>query len=265
MPIFFSLLLFLCACKRSHDQKIRGEYLFRNHNEYFFQLASPQKRDAPTYPWELNQIAGVPHITKDFFRCRGSRQNPVKIQQKEGSAARTLRDCTGGHGLPLKGGREFIYPALIDLLNYLQEKTGKKVIITTGYRCPEHNTYCDPSPKNWNSKHQIGAEVDFYVESFETQPEQILAFLQQYYKEKPPFANDPTFTRFTRYEKSGLNVATPPWMNKEILVKLYLPEEGRDQDNQHTYPYLGIQLRWDRNSLQPITFDSRQAQNYLRH
>ena len=32
------------------------------------------------------------------------------------------------------------------------------------------------------------------------------------------------------------NVLIPPWYNKEILIKLFKKNEGRDLDNRHPYP-----------------------------
>jgi len=270
MPIFFYLLIFLTGChssSSSSDARLRklnlkGEYVYRLSDEHFFKWTPPAKRTLPTYSWEIKEVRGMPLITKEFFRCKGSRSNPVVTLEKE--EILYLRDCSGSHSLPLKEGKEYIYPALISLLNFIQEKAGKKVLITTGHRCLQHNSYCDPSPKNWSSKHLIGAEVDFYVEGLEEQPDQIVQLLQNYYLEKEPFAHDPTFENFQRYEKEGLNVSTPPWYNKEIFIKLYLPDEGRDRDNGHPHPYIGIQLRYDRDLKQPVTFDPKQAQNYLR-
>ncbi len=109
----------------------------------------------------------------------------------------------------------------------------------------------------------IGAEVDFYIEGLENQPLPLIPLIQQYYAET--FPDNKEYTLFERYEKEGLNVSTPPWYNKELFIKLYLEHEGRDCDNTHPYPYLGIQVRTDRDSNAKVTFDPKQAQNYLRH
>ena len=206
-------------------------------------------------------MGGFPRITKEFFRCKGNPLNPVVVQERGEKEPLYYRDCRGGrrHGLPLKEGHEFVYPCLIDLLNYVQEKTGKRVVITTGHRCPMHNTYCDYTPYSWGSKHMLGAEVDFYVEGIEENPEEIIELLKAYYKE------DNEYEAFMRYEREGLNISTPPWYNKEIFIKLYLPDEGRDYDNQHPYPYIGMQLRYDREEKKRVVFTQAQAQNYLRH
>jgi hypothetical protein len=246
---YWSLLLIsflLVSC----DQKDHsGSYLFRRSEEASLLPPPPEPQGRAPYPWEEGSVGGFPRITKDFFRCKGNRLNPPN---------NSFRDCQGdAHGLPLKGGKEHIFPCLLEILNYIQEKTQKRVIITSGHRCPQHNTYCDPT--STSSKHLIGAEVDFYVEGMEKEPEEVLKLIWQYYKGQKEYES------FQRYERVGLNVSTPPWFNKEIFIKLYKENEGRNVDNQHSYPYLGLQVRYDRESKKSVVFDPKQAQNYLRH
>lgn len=264
--LFLALFLTGCCSKESRacKQNLKGECIYRLHNEYFFKPPVPHTLSREKYPWEERYIGHMPRITKEFFRCKGDPLNPVILQEKEGKETVKYFDCQGGrtHGLPLQDGKEFVYPCLIEILNYIQQKTGKKVAITCGHRCPKHNLYVDPSPSNWGSKHMIGAEVDFYVEGMEEDPQAIVTLIQNYYKEKGPCTKE--FIQFQRYEKEGLNVSTAPWFNKEIFIKLYLPHEGRNVDNQHTHAYLGIQVRYDRATDMKVTFDQKQAQNYLR-
>lgn len=212
------------------------------------------------YPWEK------PHLTKEFFRCKGNSLSPVITDKKAEKEPEHYHDCQGGekHSLPLRNGQEFIYPCLIDILNYIQEKSQKKVVITCGHRCPQHNSYSDPTPANWGSKHMIGAEVDFYVESKEEKPEEIIALIQQFYRETEPYKNETDYQKFSRYHRENLNISTPPWYNKEIFIKLYLKGEGRDRDNQHPFPYICLQVRYDRDKDAPVLFDKKQAQNFLR-
>ncbi|MFZ0565886.1 MAG: hypothetical protein WAM28_06860 [Chlamydiales bacterium] len=262
--ILILLLAITSGCK-NNSKKIRGEYIFRNHNEHLFAIPSADRKFREKYPWEDKYIAGLPRITKEFFRCKGSPHNPIVERTREGKRSLYYRDCQGGggHGLPLKDGKEFIYPCLIDLLNYIQEKTEKQAMITTGHRCPQHNAYADPSPYNWGSKHMLGAEVDFYVKEMEEEPETIVELIKAYYQER--YLEDSAYRTFLRYEKGKLNVSTLPWYNKEIFIKIYLPEEGRDFDNQHPFPYLGVQVRYDSELKKRVVFDQEVAQNYLRH
>ena len=48
------------------------------------------------------------------------------------------------------------------------------------------------------------------------------------------------------------HLAIEPWQNKEILIKLYQKDEGRDLDNRHPHPYISIQVRYDRDRGEPV-------------
>ena len=264
--LFLALALVSCSSEehRLRKQNLKGEYVYRLHDEYFFKPPPPLPQTRADYPWEGKCVRGLPRITKEFFRCKGNPLNPMLVQANVGKEPIKYFDCQGGrkHGLPIREGQEFVYPCLIELLNYLQEHTGKRVVITCGHCCPKHSAYTNHSPYNWGSKHMISAEVDFYVEGMENQPHALIPLIQQYYTHN--FPDNKEYTQFARYEKEDLNISTPPWYNKELFIKLYLEHEGRDCDNQHPYPYLGIQVRFDRDSNSKVTFDPKQAQNYLR-
>lgn len=230
----------------SSSQPLKGEYIFRRHDEALVQIEPmvPLKRLA--YPWEEDRGGHYPKITKDFFRCQGSSLNPVHFVQKENEAVRYY-DCGGlqKHSLPLRDQKEFIYPILIDLLNYIQTQTGKRVVITCGHCCPDHNAYLDPSPANQASKHMLGAEVDFYVQGMEQQPEKVIDLLFAYYHEQPKYKGLIEFEEFKRYDKEDAKSGVPSWFNKEIFIKLFKKHQGRDFDNRHPYPYICIQVRHD--------------------
>lgn len=95
----------------------------------------------------------------------------------------------------------------------------------------------------------IGAEVSFYVEGFENDPLAIVQILKDYYKDSD------SFKRF----EGKTNVATQPWSNKEIFIKLFQSSEGRNGDNQHSYPYISIQVRYDRDLKEPVAYNWAQA------
>jgi hypothetical protein len=243
--------------ERSEREKIRkrnrvGETIYRNHNERFFVIETPKHIQRALYPWESE--SNLPRITKDFFRCKGNSIHDPIANQGE-----TILDCDGGnrHGLPIIQGQEGVYPILISQLNYIQKKTGKRVIITSGHRCPSHNTYVDPSPENRTSKHQIGAEVDFYVQGMEDRPEEIVALLMHYYQETPGYQKE--YQVFTRYDKSDARVAIQPWMNKEVYIKLHQKDEGRNLDNRHPHPYITIQVRYDTQKNERVVYDWQKA------
>lgn len=260
--LYLLLEIFFTGCSNSSSSAPpnppKGEYLFRYHDELLVQVEPmvPLKRVA--YPWEENWQCSYPKITKDFFRCQGSSLNPVYLVQKEKEIVR-FYDCGGAqkHSLPLRDQKEFIYPILIDLLNYIQTKTGKRVAVTCGHCCPDHNAYLDPSPANQSSKHMLGAEVDFYVQGMEEQPDNIVNLILAYYREQAKYKGLKEFEEFQRYEKENKNSRTPPWYNKEIFIKLFKKNEGRDFDNRHPYSYICIQVRydWDRNEKITYSWD----------
>jgi Peptidase M15 len=217
-----------------------GEPITRLANTKEYRLEPPEKSPPPAYPWVKNSLSPV---TKYYFRCKGCSANPPHTYEGE-----TIKDCGGfhKHSLPIKDKKEFIYPILITLLNHIQTATGHKVIVTSGHRCPKHNTYLDPTTNNQTSKHLIGAEVDFYVEGMENNPQAIVEIIQDYYK-------GTEFASFKRFE-GKTNVSNPPWSNKEIFIKLFKSDEGRNCDNTHPHPYLSIQVRYDMELKEPVTY-----------
>lgn len=226
----------------------------RQKGEQFFVLPKIEAQSPPCYPWSSKYVGPHLRITKEFFRCRGNGLNPP-IQIHSNKELIYHFDCRGieQHSLPVKNGQEFIYPILIDLLNYIQKMTKDKVIITCGHRCPAHNLYADSSKIARSSKHLIGGEVDFYVIGYEQNPMAIVNLLQQYYQ-------DP-FMRATRFS----NAITPSWYNKEIAITLYHRFEGRDLDNHHPYPYISIQVLYDKQQKRSVFFNSHQAHHmYLK-
>lgn len=247
--------------ERSEREKLRrrnatGEYVYRSSDDYFYPIGVPAHTPRTPYPWESE--ANLPRITKEFFRCKGS---PVNPPRPEGT------DCEGStrHGLPIFRGKEGVYPILLDLLNYLQKKTGKRVIVTCGHRCPSHNTYADPTKENRTSKHQIGAEVDFYVQGMEDRPNEVIGLIMQYYQETPLHSKDKEYLEFKRYEKADAGTSIQPWFNKEIFIKLYQKDEGRDVDNRHPHPYISLQVRYDRDSKERVQYDWKRANQGYAH
>ncbi len=269
--LFLLLILMGCSSKspppNSQSKSVKGEYISRLHNDTQFQVDPmlPVKKTA--YPWDDGSRGSSSKITKDFFRCKGSILNPVHIVTKEKETARYY-DCGGSqkHSLPLRDNKEFAYQIMIDLLNYIQDVTGKRVVITCGHCCPDHNLYLDPSSSNQTSKHLMGAEVDFYVQGMEQQPEKVIDLIFAYYTQMPKYKGLKDY-QFIRYEKDDkINVTTKPWYNKEIFVKLYKKNEGRDLDNRHPYPYISLQVRYDDELKEKVNFSWKQAyENYHRY
>ncbi len=268
------ILTLLSSCsglEHSEQEKVKErnahkEVIYRNHNDKNYALDIPVKRVREAYPWEASQGAQFPRITKEFFRCKGSSSHPPMI--KDVASHETLYDCGGilKHSLPVRGGKEFIYPILLDILNYLQMKTSHKVVITCGHRCPTHNTYSDASISNQASKHMLGAEVDFFIEGMEKFPEKIVDMIIGYFQEIEPYKGKKEYEKFLRLESHLTNVIIPPWYNKEILIKVYQKNEGRDFDNKHSYPYLCLQVRFDREKQEKVIYSWDKAfKGFLRY
>jgi hypothetical protein len=272
--VFNYFLFFLASCsgmEQSEQEKLRrlnarGEFIHRTHDECHYPLQTPERYVRERYPWEMAYIGKHARITKEYLRCKGSSVNPPHIDHKDPSRPANYFDCGGfqKHSLPLRDDKEFVYPILIDLLNYCQAKAGCKVVITCGHRCPVHNVYADNSSYNQNSKHMIGAEVDFYLQGMEHRPEEVIKILMHYYQEMSIYKEEKQYQEFLRLDKGALNVSTPPWYNKEILIKLYLKNEGRDFDNRHPYPYISIQVRFDRELNEKVTCSWPKAFNGYR-
>jgi len=258
-----ALILFGCSgIERSEEDKVRrrnckGEYIHRKHDESFCQIAFPASAPRSAYPWEGH----LPGISKEFFRCKGSSANPPIVDRSDPSNPAPRTDCEGSsrHGLPILRAQQGVYPILLDLLNHVQQLTGKRVIITSGHRCPAHNTYVDPSKGNGFSKHQIGAEVDFYVQDMEKRPMEVIQIVMDYYKTHPQYKGQKEFEEFLRYDKPDVKLTTKPWLNKEIFIKYHSPSEGRNGDNRHSYPYISLQVRYDRDAKERVVYDWKRA------
>lgn len=249
-----------------HQRYQQSEYIYRVDSDRFCSIPPAVAQVPELYPWENGLVGNCLKITKDFFRCRGSQLNPVHIVQEKGESVRYY-DCGGSekHSLQLRDQKEFVYPILIDLLNYIQVKTGKRVVITSGHRCPDHNTYVDASEGNRFSKHMVGAEVSFYVQSLEENPDRIIKVIQEYYQEVPKYQGKKEYA-FQRYQKGDTDVSTQPWYNKEIFIKLYKRKEGRNFDNRHPYPYLSLQVRYDYDKQEKVIYTwDKGNHNYLRY
>ncbi len=244
---------------RKANEKKETIYRLDHEHIFSFPMTSPKERDK--YPWEELYMGSVIKINKEYFRCKGSDINPpIKaIGGKE-----EIFDCGGldKHGLPFHENHEFVYPILIDLLNDIQEKAKATVVITTGHRCPQHNLYADKTKNMQSSKHQLGAEVDFYVEGYEEKPLEIVRWIMDYYQKN----SNSEYNRFIRCQKNPENLKHPGWYNKEILLRIHEKTEGRDFDNRHPYPYITIEVRYDSVKNVPVNFDwDKACKGYLRN
>ena len=218
--------------KRRRNQII--EKIQRKKEEHFALITLTKKESTP-YLWEDKYIHTMHRITKEFFRCRGSYLNPPIQIQTQPKQVTYQSDCNGNHGLPMRQGKEFIYPILIEVLNEIQTKTKCPVYITCGHRCPTHNRYAEPQARH--SKHMIGAEVDFYVKDMEFETKKIISLIINYFQKDP------------------LNRISPTsWSNREIILIAHPPHQKRDKDNQHPYPYLTLEVKYDKENKKPLRY-----------
>lgn len=274
IPSFsFLLCLLLMSCSSEEGSSTnkrlnviaKPEAVGRKQSDTRFALNSPKLVPNETYPWETEMHSPYPKITKDYFRCNGTTMNPVKTVQENKKEVTRFYDCGGcsRHSLPLRDNKEFVYPILIDVLNYIQDKTGKRVVITSGHRCPDHNVYVDASAENRSSKHMIGAEVAFYVQGLEDRPEDVVNIVMNYYQDHSKYQGQAAYQEFVRYDTAKTNVTEQPWYNKEIFIKAFQKSEGRNFDNRHPYPYLSLQVRFDWDKQEKVMFSWDAAQKNL--
>jgi hypothetical protein len=112
----------------------------------------------------------------------------------------------------------------------------------------------------------IGAEVDFYLLGMEEKYQEVIDLIFRYYKETECYKGRSEYENFVRLDSVKVDVTTAPWYNKEILIKLYQKGEGRDAENQHPYPYLSLQVRFDREKNEKVTYSwDRAFHGYMRY
>ena len=168
--IFFILLLTSCNFNENKSNKIKNIKILeisRKKDDKYFDFEKVEMRKIRNYSFE-NEVDNLPKITKEYFRCKGNALNPERIDETNKEDIKVFLDCDGSskHSLPIINGSENVYSILVELLNYIQKRTKKRVNITCGHRCPKHNAYSDFYLNAKTSKHMIGAEVDFYVDSY---------------------------------------------------------------------------------------------------
>ncbi|NGX32957.1 MAG: hypothetical protein K1060chlam4_01014, partial [Candidatus Anoxychlamydiales bacterium] len=127
--IFFAIFL-LISCKDSKKTSllVKIEEISRLDSDIYYKHQDPTKNLMDLYPFE-EETAGFFKITKEFLRCKGNPLNPERVDTSNLDNVKVYLDCVGPakHSLPLMNEKEGVYPVLLDILNYIQRKTKKRV------------------------------------------------------------------------------------------------------------------------------------------
>ncbi len=237
----FVLLLLLfnflnSSCSRKNPSITSKTYNIHKNfvpNDFVIPQELPQKK--PSYQWE-KQHSPLPSFTKYSFRCTGTNQEENIPSYKK---------CLGTlqHGLPLYNGKEYIYPRLIDLLNFLQKENNEKISIIRGHLCPKVFALLDI--KEQNNKYLIGAIVKI---SSKINWEQNLPFLIKKFYEKKKEENP----------LQEINNSNYPiiFTNNEFKFIIYKPL---------TTNIMEIEVLYDKEKDLTINFTIEDAQNYLHY
>lgn len=206
------------------------------------------------YPWvhySNHENKWFHTLTKDDFRCRGKFESlPITIG--EGLSKQILFDCWGrNHGLPWIDEQEFVYPALIDILNDLQQALRSSVCITSAHRCPAHHRYITQGQGSSTDKHLIAAAVDFYIQGWHSQKHDVIKALRHICQRRAPEGQK---ERWSLEQK-----AQDLWANSEIELRWYPTGQDHSLDNDHPYPFWQITLRYDTAKGADIRFDTKTA------
>lgn len=265
IPFIATFLLAVCGITNLvyASDGVYGEYIFRKQGQQLFSPTPPALVAPPTYPWQEREEKRC-KITKEFFRCKGDMLHPPNRFGKQ-SPIQEQYDCAGTHSLPLRNGKEYVYPLLLELLNYLADATKNKVVITSGHRCPQHHAYVTASVLELFSKHMIAAQVTFYIQGMEDEPIAVVELLQSYFATNHQYRGKKGYHPFERYDKELEGSSFLPWCNKEIFIKVFTENEGRNKDNNHPYPYIDMQVRIDVDTGCRITPSWQQAKTYLHY
>lgn len=248
----FTLPLLLLSCSTA-DQRVElqrmnnnksSEKIYRLSHEKVYEERDMELNSRERYPWENE--TDFPIITMNTLRCRGDISHKKRIKDKN-----EYEDCGGmyHHGLPYVDGQEFVYPVLISLLNKVQNAFNKKVVVTSGHRCPKHNSYLTLGSSKI-SKYMIGAKVDFYVEGLEESYEQVIDRIVHLYEGEKE--------EYSRFKKITGEKNITSWRNKEIVITASYDGEHKILLNKN-HPVISIEVRYDRDRNERVILDWKKA------
>lgn len=253
------LAILCCSCddassrvkKKRKKNNYVCEKIYRNSDEFFYQEDHLVIAEKTFYPWQSR--SNFTQITMNTLRCRGSDSHKsYKIGKK------TVEDCNGlhDHGLPYKDKQEFVYPVLIDTLNYLQDSLQKEVVVVSGHRCPKHHRYVTRGQSRL-TRYMIGAKVDFYIKGYENDLGKVIETIATRY------ANDEK--RYKEFVKSAQKDGTYSFRNKELRISYGVNAEAKKFDNVH-FAVISLEVLYDREKDQRVYLEWDQAyKGYIRN
>jgi len=247
----FSVLAFcLVGCsglEQSEQEQIRKvnakvDPITRFSDEHFYEISFPQKKTEKRAGLKESS-SSIKKIDKEQFRCRGSLSNKPIVSLD----GKTLNDCEGAykHSLPIRAEKEFVYPALIEVLSFIQNRLSKKVVILSGHRCIDHLRYIKQDYTPVSFKSLIGAEVRFYVEGAENEHDSIVSAIFSYYDLF--FPKDKQMVSFISSSENKVHE------NKELTVRLIEPNDPEIEEHALSFPYYQIELKFDRELNKKIS------------
>lgn len=245
-PVLAICLVGCSGLEQSEQEQIRKvnakvDPITRFSDEHFYQISFPEKKTEKRAG--LKESSSIKKIDKEHFRCKGSLSNKPVVSLE----GKTLNDCEGAykHSLPIRREKEFIYPALIEVLNFIQNRLSKKVVVLSGHRCIDHLRYVKQDYTPLSFKSLVGAEVRFYVEGAENQLDSIVSAIFSYYDLF--FPKDKQMVSFTSSPENKV------YENKELIVRLIEPNHPEIEEHALSFPYCQIELKFDRELNKKIS------------
>jgi uncharacterized protein YcbK (DUF882 family) len=188
-------------------------------------------------------------------KCRGTGQ---EIQDQD----ETVHDCTE-HTLDdfnKKDGQNIeLDPRLANFIFNEIISRGYKVIITSGFRCPDHNHFSQVSDESGKTKkdslHSHAEAVDFIVlgengipltyaenkqleRELEGQEKFVIPNESMFNKDDPDFNEKNVLQRI-----HDTNDHVSLGINTLFFITSYTPDVGRDPDNNHKFSYIHLDFR----------------------
>lgn len=215
--------------------------------EVHVEMPANKRVEKPSFIASQNTI---PPLTPEHFRCKGSHHNPITKHTIDGKQT-YFQDCDGSHthSLPIIDGKQTVYPHLIELLNHVQDVTGRQIRVLTGHRCYIHQSYLSSEMKDLTSAYQLGAAADVCFQSSSTGLKEIIHAIMDWYEQ----TNLPGST-------FNANSDSNRWSNRYVQLSYH---ETTDIDTKYKGPHISITLKVDPSTGKKITYSYRKVRNNL--